>query len=114
MVSGSVAFRVALSPSAEQLLSQPCGNVLPRTVAEETSDQPTAAKPLLVQVLSDVLNELQGLAAVHDGKHKVAFAAREALRATLGGGFYCCICAVKLGRKQKCDRRINQGHKRLV
>lgn len=52
--------------------------------------------------------------AVQDGKHEVAFAAGKLLGAALGSGFYCCICAVKLGCKQERDGRISKGHECLV
>lgn len=88
--------------------------VPPRTVESRPWISRLLPKPLLVQILSDVPNKLQGLATVHHGKHEVAFAAGEGLGATLGGGLYCRIRAVELGGKKKCDRRISQGNKYLA
>lgn len=88
--------------------------VPPRRVESRPRISRLLPKTLLVQVVSDVPDELQGLATVHHGKHEVAFAAGESLGATLGSGLYCRIRAVELGGKKKCDGRISQGHERLV
>ena len=88
--------------------------VQPRRVESRPRISRLLSKTLLVQVLSDVPNKLQRLATVHHGKHEVAFAAGEGLGATLGGSLYSRIRAVELGCKKKRDRRISQGHERLV
>ncbi|ESQ97739.1 hypothetical protein F753_19350 [Stutzerimonas chloritidismutans AW-1] len=45
-----------------------------------------------IQMLSDVLNQLHGVASVHHGEHQVAFAAGEALGTTLGGCILQLYC----------------------
>ncbi|WP_347815591.1 hypothetical protein, partial [Pseudomonas sp. GD04042] len=70
-----------------------------RNSAETTSRLVTVAL-VQIQMLSDVLDQLQGLATVYNSKHEVAFAAGETLGTTLGGGLHCCIRAVNLGCKQ--------------
>jgi len=51
-------------------------------------------------MLSNVFHQLQRLATVCDSKHEVAFAAGEALGATLGGGLHRRIRAMNLGCEQ--------------
>ncbi|ENY6621628.1 TPA: hypothetical protein ACOB7C_006039, partial [Pseudomonas aeruginosa] len=82
-----------------------CSSAVPgSTQAPATAPKPAVAcrsvALVQIQMLSDVLDQLQGLATVYDSKHEVAFAAGEALGATLGGGLHRCIRAMNLGCEQ--------------